>query len=179
MDKMNELEKLGLKYGTDKGTKHNYLKVYYEMFKDRRKDVRKVLEIGTAEGAGMKMFREFFPHAFIYGAEIDQKRVDLLKDEERMMVWKCDQTKREDLIELILQVRSGIDLVIDDGSHRSADQVFTFNTIFPLLDGNAIYVIEDVAHEPIINYLNLEGSASSNVRKVGERYDDRLLIIRK
>src|SRR3990167_1132624 len=95
---MDELSKLGIKYGTDKIGKHNYLPVYYDLFKDRRNEIKKVLEIGVGEGAGLRMFRDFFPDAMIYGAEIDETRVF---KEDRIEVIKCDQTKMVDLVNLV------------------------------------------------------------------------------
>src|SRR3990172_4410475 len=98
---MDELSKLGIKYGTDKIGKHNYLPVYYDLFKDRRNEVKKVLEIGTAEGASLFMWRDFFPNATIYGAEIDPKRVKLMEGQERINVFECDQSFEIELKELL------------------------------------------------------------------------------
>lgn len=175
---MNKLEELGLKYGTDKGTKHNYLKVYYDLFHNngKRKKVKKVLEIGVAEGAGLFMFRDFFTNATIYGAEIDQARVDKLQGKDRIEVYKCDQSKSEDLVSLFVKIRLDIDLIIDDGSHKPEDQVFTCLSILPSLNKGAIYIIEDVADLSIVK--EIEKFYKPEVVRVGERYDDVLVIIR-
>jgi hypothetical protein len=175
-DGMDELSKLGIKYGTDKIGKHNYLPVYYDLFKDRRNTVKKVLEIGTAEGAGLFMFREFFLAATIYGAEIDQKRVDLMKGEDRIEVYKCDQTNENDLDSIIEKIGSDIDFVIDDGSHKPEDQVFTCLELMPLLNKEVTYVIEDVAKPEIAEFLRNKYECA--VVEVGKRYDDRLIIVR-
>lgn len=175
---MDKLSELGLKYGTDKIGKHNYLPVYYDLFhnQSKRRKVKKVLEIGVAEGAGLFMFRDFFPNATIYGAEIDQKRVDALQGKERIEVYKCDQTNPEDLVNLFVKIRLDIDLVIDDGSHKPQDQVYTCLSVLPSLDKGAIYVIEDVADESIVK--EIEKFYKPEVVRVGKRYDDRLVIIR-
>lgn len=175
---MNKLEELGLKYGTDKIGKHNYLPVYYDLFhnQSKRRKVKKVLEIGVAEGAGLFMFRDFFPNATIYGAEIDQARVDALQGKERIEVYKCDQSNPEDLVSLFVKIRLDIDLVIDDGSHKPEHQVYTCLSILPSLDKGAIYVIEDVADESIVK--EIEKFYKPEVIRVGKRYDDVLVIIR-
>src|SRR3990167_2622993 len=147
---MNDLEELGIKYGTDKIGKHNYLPVYYDLFKDRRNEVKKVLEIGIGEGAGLFMFRDFFPNATIYGAEIDEKRIF---KEERIEVFNFDQGKVVDIYNSI-DILSDMDLVIDDGSHNPLDQIFTCYGIMPFLKAGAIYVIEDVADTNIISILS-------------------------
>ena len=177
---MNELEKLGIKYSTDKIGKHNYLPVYYDLFKDRRNEVKKVLEIGVAEGAGLFMFRDFFRNAMIYGAEIDEKRVF---KEDRIEVIKCDQSSLKDIknvVELILSrdpFQGPIDLIIDDGSHKSSDQVFTCLSIAKRLLGKQYltYVIEDVSEPEIVNLL--KENYDAELIKCGERYDDNLVVV--
>lgn len=176
---MNTLEKLGLKYGTDKIGKHNYLPVYYELFRNegKRKRVKKVLEIGSAEGAGLRMFRDFFTNACVYGAEIDSKRCF---SEDRIEVLQCDQSKQEDLIKLVSKIGLDLDLVIDDGSHKPEDQVFTCLQLLPSLPKGAIYIIEDVADEGVFTQLKkILKNVDIEMKKLSKRYDDRLIIITK
>ena len=173
---MNELEELGLKYGTDKIGKHNYLSVYYDLFKDKRNEVKKVLEIGVGEGAGLFMFRDFFPNATIYGAEIDPRRVASLQGQGRIEVFEVNQASQDDLINLINQTDGDIDLVIDDGSHDPADQVYTCLQIFPALNKGSIYVIEDVADSTIVEKLS---RYNPKLVRVGKRYDDQIIICQK
>lgn len=173
---MDELTQLAIKYGTDKWGKHNYTPVYYDMFKDRRNEIKKVLEIGPAEGAGMFMFRDFFPNATIYGAEIDLVRVAKLQGLDRIDVYPVDQGSQDDLDSLIHQIGTDIDIVIDDGSHWPDDQLNTFLYIFPVLDPGSTYIIEDVADESIV--AEMEGH-NPKVMKLSNRYDDRLIICQK
>ena len=170
---MDTLSKLGIKYGTDKIGKHNYLPVYYDLFKDRMNEVKKVLEIGVGEGKGVRMFRDFFPNAMIYGAEIEENRIF---KEDRIEVIKCNQKSQHDLINLLNTTDSDIDLVIDDGSHNPKDQVFTFLQLFPSLNSGVIYIIEDVADPTIIEKFS---RYNPELIKVGDRYDDQLIICRK
>lgn len=172
---MDLLSELGKKYGTDKIGKHNYLPIYYDLFKDRRNEVKKVLEIGPAEGAGLFMFRDFFPNAAIYGAEIDPERVNKLQGLDRIEVYQCDQSNYEDLMSLIEKTGGDIDLVIDDGSHKPTDQIFTCESLMRKLYFGATYIIEDVADENIVRELN---KFYPEVKKVGKRYDDRLVIMK-
>jgi len=176
---MNKLEELGIKYGTDKIGKHNYLPVYYDLFKNKRNKVKKVLEIGVGEGAGLRMFRDFFPNAIIYGADNDPKRVFV---DPPIQVFKCDQTEIDDLISLINKTGCDIDLVIDDGSHRPSDQIFTCKELLPSLDRGVIYVIEDVAENIVDKEVRVfahNHKCYVEDKKVGKRYDDRLIIIKK
>lgn len=169
---MDELTLLAIKYGTDKWGKHNYTPYYYDLFKNSRKWVKKVLEIGVAEGAGIRMFRDFFPNAIIYGAEIDEKRCIT---EERIEVFKCDQSSVNDLAYLLDKCGSDIDIIIDDGSHDPKHQIITALTLMPLLKKETLYIIEDVSDPSITKAF---GDYDYKLVEVGTRYDDRLLIIR-
>lgn len=177
---MDKLTQLAIKYKTDKWGKHNYTPVYYKLFenKGKRRAVKKVLEIGTAEGAGVYMYRDFFTHATIYGAEVDPKRVEMMRGKDRIDVMLCDQSKQIDLINLIRHTGADLDLVIDDGSHKPEDQLFTCLQLCAGLKKGAVYVIEDVADESIVKPIK-EFFKNSDVQvlKLSPRYDDRLIII--
>lgn len=173
---MDTLTKLAIKYKTDKWGKHNYTPHYYKMFQNRgkRKRIKKVLEIGVGEGAGLRMFRDFFPNARIYGAEIEANR---LFKEDRIEVIPCDQTNKDDLVMLFDIIGLDIDLVVDDGSHKPKDQVFTCLSTLPRLKKDCVYVIEDVADMSILEPISKH--YTTNTIECGKRYDDRLIVIKK
>jgi hypothetical protein len=151
--------KLAFKYGTDKCPKirHSYTPFYYELFKDRREKVKKVLEIGIGfkrnnrgkqyefyqVGGSIMMWRDFFPNAEVYGIDIVPST--LIKG-ERLHTYLCDQSSKEQLEDLIKKIGSDIDIVIDDGSHIHQHQVFTTRVLMPLLQKDVIYLIEDVEY---------------------------------
>lgn len=172
MSELDDLTLLAIKYGTDKWGKHNYTPYYYELFKDSKLYVKKLLEIGVAEGAGVRMFRDFFPKAMIYGAEIDEKRIIV---EDRIQTFKCDQSKEIDLARVLLKTGFDLDIVIDDGSHKQKDQIITALTILPLLKKESLYIIEDVADKDIERAFD---DYDYKWIECGKRYDDRLLVIR-
>ena len=166
-----ELCKLGYKYGTDKcpQIKHAYTPFYYELFNSRRQSIKKVLEIGIGttrgnyhqpeivyelgirpqlcQGASLYMWRDFFPKAEVYGADTNP---EAMFEDERIQTYLCDERKEEDVVRLIETIGSDIDIVVDDASHRVADQVFLAKTLLPLLKKDVIYIIEDVGHSGYI-----------------------------
>ena len=172
---MDKLTELAIKYKTDKWGKHHYTPHYYEMFRNnsKRRRVKKVLEIGVGEGAGLRMFRDFFPNAMIYAAD---NKVGRLFKENRIKVFLCDQSKGHDLIYLFGNVGLDMDLVIDDGSHKPKDQVYTCMSVMPRLKKDCIYVIEDVADISILEPISK--IYSTNTIECGERYDDRLIVVK-
>lgn len=165
-DTETELCKLAFKYGTDKcpQIRHTYTPFYYELLKDRRESIKKVLELGVGhykgmrsfvvtydgglkrnyhKGASLYMWRDFFPNAQIYGADI---KPETIFEDERIKTYLCDERKKEDLLKLVEATGSDIDLFIDDGSHTLGDQIFTSLTLLPLLKKDIIYIIEDVVY---------------------------------
>lgn len=161
---LTPLCKLAHKYGTDKcpQLKHTYTPFYYKLWKDKRKLVKKVLEIGIGHykgmqhveitydpglnrqyhrGASLYMWRDFFPNAQIYGADI---RPETIFQDERIKTYLCDERKKEDLERLIQEAGSDIDLFVDDASHHLNDQIFACQTLMPLLKKGVYYIIEDV-----------------------------------
>lgn len=157
---------IAFKYGTDKcpQIKHSYTPFYYEIFKDRQKSVKKVLELGIGHfkgmdknewhfdpglnrkyhrGASLYMWRDFFTSALIYGAD---RVPEAIFQDERITTILTDERKTEDLESLIKQAGVDIDIVIDDASHKVDDQIFAAQTLLPLLNKNVIYIIEDVGH---------------------------------
>ena len=150
-----ELCKLALKYGSDKAPDllHSYTPVYYELFKNKR-NIKKVLEIGIGypelmrsisdhyvTGASLFMWRDFFPEAIIYGADIKR---DILIIEDRIKSFYVDQSSEESLKILSERVGNDFDLIIDDGSHTVDHQILTVKILSQCLSYSGIYIIEDV-----------------------------------
>jgi len=152
--KQTELCKLALKYGADKCPQigHAYTPFYYELLKDKRQSVKKVLEVGIGNrrqvkyipggyiGASIRMWRDFFPNAWVYGADVAPESFFV---DERISTYYCDETKEEDILRLVKQIGTDIDLVVDDACHHIANQMFLCQTLMPLLDKGVIYIIED------------------------------------
>ena len=186
---MNLLDSLALRYGSDKcpRIKHSYTEFYYELFKDRRKSVKKVVEIGIGSpenmnhypgykmGASLYMWRDFFPNAQIYGADI---LPELMFEDRRIKTFVCDQTISMELVLLIKQTGSDIDLFIDDGCHDPMVQLFTCLTVVPLLDKKSVYVTEDVGRIGIIEELRHFNAQKITFPGKASR-DDRLIMIRR
>lgn len=94
------------------------------------------------KGASLKMWKEFFPKAHIYGAD---NAPETMFKEQRITTILCDETKEEDIKALVKKTGSDIDIFIDDGSHKMEHQIYLCKTILPLLRKDVVYIIEDVA----------------------------------
>ena len=151
----SSLTKLALKYDTDKNSLgHNYIEMY-EFWLTNRK-VNKLLEIGLGNGSSARMWREYFPDAQIYVAELFGDEYKAWNDDKRIFingVLSSSTNTYEDNINVIRgnatkaelweKVPNDIDVIIDDGSHNPNDQISSLILGFKKLSSRGLYFIED------------------------------------
>jgi hypothetical protein len=137
------LFKLGNLYETDKSSPHNYTNYYDNYFKKIKDDIKNVCEIGIYNGGSLKMWRDYFINAKIYGIDIVPSPLD--KTEERIITAVVDQSKRQEL-ELFVDMHGldNLDVIIDDGSHIMKDQQISFGVLFNSLKSGGVYILEDL-----------------------------------
>jgi SAM-dependent methyltransferase len=146
------------KYGSDKGRLNNYTPVYSALFKERREQSLRVFELGLgtnnpdapsnmgvfgAPGASLRGWRQLFPHALVYGADIDR---EILFQEDRIKTFYCDQLDRSSIRELWSHpdLRGGVDIIIEDGLHTFGANVSFLEGSLDYLRPGGIYVTEDI-----------------------------------
>jgi hypothetical protein len=139
--KGNILEALGAKYKPTKRGQ-NYLPYYWMHLRDIHNTAKKVVEIGLQTDTSIRMWEEFFPNATIYGVDIDAKCKRFEGERRRVLIG--DQGDPAFCQRLIEETGGGIDVIIDDGSHKVHHQIATFEMLFPALASHGIYAIEDV-----------------------------------
>lgn len=140
------LQEIGRKFGTDKSHhQHNgvtYLDIYEKYLAGKRDEVKTVVEIGVWEGKSVKMWREYFPNATIYGVDIDPNAQQYSDD--RIVIIQGDQNDPAFLADLAERLGS-IDVVIDDGSHITQHQICSYTHLSPALSPGGVYIIEDLS----------------------------------
>lgn len=127
------LEELAEKYSTDK-LQHGYIP-YYEQHLP--KNPGRILEIGCLTGASIRMWREYFPNTEIHCLDLFEEHQPP-EDIPGVIYWKGSQTDQYVLEQLR---RLHFDVIIDDGSHNSRDQLITFWSLWGCCD---LYVVEDL-----------------------------------
>lgn len=133
------LDEIFLKHGTDKGSSgHNYSPYYELMLAAYKERPINLLEIGVYEGASCRAWKDYFTLATIFGVDLTYMPQH---NSERIFMIQADQSKYEDLQRL---GQTPYDIIIDDGSHDSADQINTFEVLFPMMNAGGLYVIEDL-----------------------------------
>ncbi len=135
------LDDLGRRHGSDKSSlTHDYLSLYETQLRPMAGRKITLIEFGEADRAALGMWEEFFPEATIIGVFQDEAARSLARGRIRIEIGRQDDP------ELLLRlIRAGLpDVVIDDGSHRWADQIATLKFLFPALAPGGLYIVEDL-----------------------------------
>jgi FkbM family methyltransferase len=152
------LHSLGSVFGTDKSTS-GVLPFYEKYMKPFRNAPINILEIGVFFGASIRMWREYFPCATVYGIDhfkgvqgngstfdCSRKFLEDSKGVDRVRLIECDQSNRTALISLrdrFTQDGVQFQFIIDDGSHLMKDQQQSLGTLWSCLANGGVYFMED------------------------------------
>jgi len=141
---MESLDTIFNKYDTDKNASfHNYIRQYSTLLKDFRDKPIKYLEIGVLNGGSIKAMREGFKNsACIVGLDIDTK-CKLYEDVNNNLFIEIGDATDSNFIKTITEKYGTFDVILDDGSHINRDVIKTFELLFPLLNDNGLYIVED------------------------------------
>jgi hypothetical protein len=101
-------------------------------------------------GASLRVWRDYFPNATIYGADIDK---DVLFEEPRIKTYYLDQLDPESISDMWKQVGvRDFDFILDDGLHTFEAGSTLFSNSISMLAKHGIYVIEDVSGPDLREY---------------------------
>ncbi len=203
-----ELAFLCDKYGSDKGEikssdhpyswpSHTYTDYYSRLWGHCREAVTKVFECGLGTnnlnfpssmgsfgkpGASLRVWRNYFPNAMIYGADIDK---GILFSEDRIKTFYIDQLNPEAIKQYWLEVsETNFDFIIDDGLHTFQAGSCLFTHSIEKLSSSGIYVIEDVSQDDLKKYKYFFKTQNYLVDYVSTKgpnfiFDNNLVVVRK
>lgn len=141
-----KLQNLGLKYGTDKSTVHQFngrtfLDIYEKYFQDYVDKNIVFLEIGILNGSSLKVWDEFFTNSKIIGLDINPSKKQYENNNIEIFIGSQDDENLKN--EIINKYSDGFDIILDDGSHINSLTLSSFNLYFPKLKKGGLYIIED------------------------------------
>ena len=202
---LGEIALLCDKYGSDKGSfkegnhpycwrPHTYSQVYEVMFREKRYSIKNVFECGigtnntsipsnmTANGklgASLRMWRDYFVNAKVYGADIDQ---GCLFEEDRITTGWMDQLSSSAIDAYFKDKNVEFDVMVDDGLHTAEAALSLLKSALRYLKSGGVYIIEDLTEEQIFevrDYLvTLSGySVKYALMNNDNRHDNNLVII--
>jgi len=120
----------------------HYFDVYHRHFERFRGRPVTLIEFGVYHGGSLQMWKHYFgAGARILGVDIDPACKTL--EEDQISVVIGDQEDRAFLAGLREQIGPA-DIVIDDGGHTMAQQIATFEEMFPAVRDGGVYLVEDL-----------------------------------
>ena len=111
--------------------------------KDFRDKPIKYLEIGVLCGCSIKAFREVFKNSTcILGLDINNacKIFEDINNNIYVEIWDATYSN---FINYITKKYGSFDIILDDGSHINKNVIKSFELLFPLLNDNGLYIVED------------------------------------
>ena len=183
--KDNLLTELCEKYNSDKGGNknpfseagNNYSHFYYQIFNQNRFNYKKIFECGIGTnntflesnmtlngkpGASLRVWKEFFPNAEIYGADIDK---NILFSEDKINTFYVDQFDTKSIKEMWKDINEeNFDLIIDDGAHFFNANINLYENSFFKLKISGIYVIEDIRLSDLKKFYKYFENSKQNVQ---------------
>lgn len=158
---VTELCDIGFKYSTDKSplskNSHSYTPFYHFLFSSMRRKNIVFGEIGIYENSSMKMWREYFSNAQLYGWDCEQEEniderykfndfVQLAKDDcLENTIYDYMNVREEDSIRHALEkTQNKFDVLIDDSDHDFWSHLKIIRSSIPFLNDGGILILEDV-----------------------------------
>jgi hypothetical protein len=180
------LASLFRRFGSDKST-HGYHQLYSQLF--RRDAPINVLEIGLGTnneallssmgargqpGASLRAFREYFPNALIFGADID---TDILFTEERIRTAYVDQLRPETLTAATGALgEASFDLIIDDGLHSLTANVNTLLFGLKHVNVGGYVIIEDIAtHYDTETFIGIIWKSNADTVNMSGKFEAKII----
>ena len=205
----NILSELCEKYGSDKGfvnldvdkpynwTTHSYTSYYNSIFNLSRENIKFVFECGLGTnnpdiksnmtingvpGASLRVWRDYFINANIYGGDIDK---DIMFEEDRIKTFYVDQLNTNSIKSMWESIDvENFDIIIDDGLHEPEANLNFFLNSFYKIKNNGVYIIEDVSNLDLVYLQDKLRNYDTEIVTLFSKYkkgygDNNLIVIRK
>ena len=119
----------------------NFFDEYDFNFKDiRQRSGLKILEIGVQKGGSLATWKDYFDNPSVTGVDIDPACKQFETNGVNIRIGTQDD---KDFLLKVEKEFGPFDIVIDDGGHTMHQQIVTFETLYPLLNEEGVFVIED------------------------------------
>lgn len=119
----------------------HYFPIYDRLLAPYRGHPVTIVEVGVADGGSLQAWRSYLgPAARIIGIDIDPAALRLQVEGFEIIIG--DQSRPE-FWEQHLPGIGPIDVLIDDGGHRSAEQIVTVGAALPQVRDGGVIVVED------------------------------------
>lgn len=177
---------------TDKNTTHSYLDLYEDILKEKKYSAKNIIEIGIGDfgeknGGSIKMWRDYFPNATVFGVDIltkDRVMDELLEDERVVIFTETDGYNIDFVNREINNIK--FDFAIDDGPHTLESMVQFVRLYHTILADDGVLIVEDIPQLEWLEILAKEIPQDMihcvqgyDLRSVKNRFDDIVFVFDK
>jgi len=128
----------------------HYFDIYERHFYRFRGKSITIVEIGIYSGGSLDMWQYYFgSQARIIGIDIEPDC--RIYERDGVSIYIGDQSSKS-FWSMFRTSEPNIDIIIDDGSHKSKHQMITFEALFPHVQPGGVYLCEDIHGYPINNF---------------------------
>lgn len=102
----------------------------------------RMLEIGVDRGGSLQLWHKYFgPDAIIFGIDANPECRQVA---DAGVEVRIGSQADPGFLNSVVDEMGGLDIVLDDGSHKASHQRISFDCLFPRLSENGLYICEDL-----------------------------------
>ncbi len=134
----------------------HYFDIYNSHLHKYYKSNCTILEIGIYSGGSLGMWKDYFGgDCRIIGIDIEEDCKKYANESRNIFVYIGDQEDPSFWNRIIPELGQ-IDIIIDDGGHTASQQIVSFESLFPALHPDGVYIIEDIHGKTnqVVNYFS-------------------------
>ena len=177
---------------TDKNTTHSYIELYNSILFRLKYTATNILEVGIGDfgeknGGSLKLWRDYFTNATIYGLDIlPLNRVldELIEDKRVVLYTEIDAYNETFFKNTFLNTNIKCDFMLDDGPHTLESMKSFIRLYSQIMTENGILIVEDIPNLEWIEILTQEVPSHLkpfikvyDLRKNKNRFDDIVFTI--
>ena len=161
--KKKSLDELFFQYGSDKANifkpaereGHGFSKFYINQLVSLKDKELNILELGSYAGASAAAFSKYFSNSKVFCFDINISNFKFTS--KNIEVYGVDINNKSKILKILNKIFLNhkfkyFDLIIDDGSHKLSDILFSLKFFFEYLKIGGSYVIEDFKHPNYYEY---------------------------
>jgi hypothetical protein len=119
----------------------HYFDIYERHFRRFRGKAPVMIEIGVMGGGSLAMWKEYFgAGSRVIGIDINP---DCKAHENEGIEVFTGSQDDPGVVERIFSKYPGVDIVLDDGSHKMDHMIASFELIYQRMQPNGVYIVED------------------------------------
>ena len=147
----------------------HYLPLYEQFLKPFQGQPVGALEIGIGTGGFLQVLQSYLgPQAQVYGLDASTENAPAEFGEIVLLTGRQEDPL---MLDMVKSLAPNLSIIIDDGSHLPADQIASFEALYPHLRSPGVYMIEDTQLSYAPNHGGYK-QAGTFIEYVKDRLDD-------